>query len=819
MTTINEQNPAHIGSTLITEVESVERKPPLLAVGPLAWIKKNLFNTVWDGLLTIIVIFIVGSVGVSFVNWTVGQANWYTINFNIRLLMLGRYEPEYEWRVTLVVLLFAFTISLALAAWARIGRGFATFIAVIIALTFILPVVITSTLPLPPYYSAAGTFKIGGDNGQAPQGQLGFTGRAGETVTVRLADQYAGSDAALAQVHSFADAAVNTALNAAANRLTAEARVAELTALLATDSLTPNQRSRAEGDLSRLTVPPPVVETLKLNQVPVTVSILNGTTMEPLENGVITLEDASALLTVTLPEDGWYVLKKELDDPEAISILETTGIYPILERNISRSADEGNPASGSVSQYVRMTDTYTTEAARPVGEDGKPLPFIVVTSNQYRGTSVLNDYLRLYVAPFLNQVNFFFLVIFVVGAAGYVSGRVLDKSFSPSIRPHATTSRLVLWLLLVVPVISFVAIWGFSTDGVRLVLNVLFTLAWLAAAYLAGTQLIQLSGSLALTAFTALSLFILVALILRDQNIIFGLLNELANGLDAEPQTILAVALGLTALVGILIALVGRYRGRRTSPRTFVIGVVICAVVIVICRLGAQSLPPALANALPLTDTRRWGGVLLTMLLTIVGIIGSLPLGILLALGRRSKYPVISTACVIYIELLRGIPFITVLFMAQLLIPLINPALASFPGAFRAMIATVLFTAAYNAEVVRGGLQAIPGGQDEAAKALGLNGLQVTLFITLPQALRLVIPPMMGNFVGMFKDTSLVAIVGLLDLTGMAQNIVSQTEFLGLRRETFMFISIFYFVFSYVIAAISRRIESTGAGQAIKMQI
>ncbi|MCA0457441.1 MAG: amino acid ABC transporter permease [Chloroflexi bacterium] len=689
MTTFNEQHPAHIGTTVINEAENVERQPPLLAVGPLAWIKKNLFNTVWDGLLTIIVLLIVSSVLVSFVTWTVGQANWYTITFNIRLLMLGRYEPEYEWRVTLVVLLFAFTIGLALAAWSRIGRGFATFIAVIIALTFILPVVINATLPLPPYYASAGTFKIGGDNGQAPQGQIGFTGKAGETVTVQLADQYDGSDAELAQVHSFADAAVNTALNAAANRLIAERRVAELTALLATDTLTPNQRSRAEGELSRLTVPPPVTETLMLNQVPVTVSILHGTTMEPLENGVVTFEDADALLTVTLPEDGWYVLKKELDDPQAISILETTGIYPILERNVTRGGDDSTPATGSISQYVRMTDTFTTEATRPLNEEGKELPFIVVTSNQYRGTAVLNDYLRLYVAPFLNQIKVFLAFVFVVGAVGYIAGRALDRRFSPSNRPHATTSRLVLWLLIVLPVISFILIYGLTGDS----------------------------------------------------------------------------------------------------------------------------------GFLPLTDTRRWGGVLLTMLLTIVGIIGSLPLGVLLALGRRSKYPVISTVCVIYIELVRGIPFITVLFMAQLLIPLINPALANFPGAFRAMIATVLFTAAYNAEVVRGGLQAIPHGQDEAAKALGLNGLQVTLFITLPQALRLVIPPMMGNFVGMFKDTSLVAIVGLLDLTGMAQNIVSQTEFLGLRRETFMFISIFYFVFSYVIAAVSRRIESTGAGQAIKTQI
>jgi len=157
--------------------------------------------------------------------------------------------------------------------------------------------------------------------------------------------------------------------------------------------------------------------------------------------------------------------------------------------------------------------------------------------------------------------------------------------------------------------------------------------------------------------------------------------------------------------------------------------------------------------------------------------------------------------------------------MAQLLIPLIDPSLADFPGPFRAMIATVIFTAAYNAEVIRGDLQAIPPGQEEAAKAVGLSGLQTTLFITLPQALRLVIPPMMGNFVGMFKDTSLVAIVGLLDVLGMAQNVIAQTEFLGLRREMFLFVVIFYFVICYIMAVVSRRIEESGAGAAMSRKI
>jgi general L-amino acid transport system permease protein len=383
------------------------------------------------------------------------------------------------------------------------------------------------------------------------------------------------------------------------------------------------------------------------------------------------------------------VLQKTVDDKDAVSLLEIRGIYPVLLRNTTRGADENSAAVGNVGQYIRMTDSYTTETTPPADKDGKSLPFVVVTSNEYRNAASLSDYLRLYVSPFLNQIDVFLLGVFIAGVIGHVGAQLLDRSFSPPNRRHLMASRLAIWLLIVVPILSFILIYGLTGDK----------------------------------------------------------------------------------------------------------------------------------GFLPLTDTRKWGGVLLTMMLTIVGIIGSLPLGILLALGRRSKMPVVSIVSTIYIEVLRGIPFITVLFMAQLLIPLLNPSLSAFPGAFRAMIATVLFSAAYNAEVVRGGLQAIPGGQDEAAKALGLNGLQVTLFITLPQALRLVIPPMMGNFVGMFKDTSLVAIVGLLDLTGMANNIVAQTEFLGLRRETFMFIAIFYFIFSYIMAAISRRIEATGAGQAIKTQI
>ncbi|MBZ0275023.1 MAG: amino acid ABC transporter permease, partial [Anaerolineae bacterium] len=224
-------------------------------------------------------------------------------------------------------------------------------------------------------------------------------------------------------------------------------------------------------------------------------------------------------------------------------------------------------------------------------------------------------------------------------------------------------------------------------------------------------------------------------------------------------------------------------------------------------------------SILPLTDPRRWGGLLLTMILTVVGIIGSFPIGILLALGRRSNLPVVKLACTAYIELVRGVPFISVLFMGALLLPLTNPALSEVPGAYRAMVATIIFSAAYLAENVRGGLQSIPPGQEEAAKAIGLSGWQTTLYIILPQALRAVIPALVGMFIGLFKDTSLVAIVGLIDLTGITNSVVGQTEFLGDRREAFLFISIIYFVFSYVISYVSRRIEASGAGAAMAKRI
>ena len=172
---------------------------------------------------------------------------------------------------------------------------------------------------------------------------------------------------------------------------------------------------------------------------------------------------------------------------------------------------------------------------------------------------------------------------------------------------------------------------------------------------------------------------------------------------------------------------------------------------------------------LPRVETTDWGGLLVTLVVAVTGIAASLPLGIVLALGRRSRLPVIRYLCIGFIEVFRGVPLITVLFMASVMLPLFLPDGVNFDKLLRCLIGVALFSSAYMAEVVRGGLQAIPKGQYEAAAALGLGYWKTTRLIVLPQALKLVIPGIVNTFIGLFKDTTLVLIVGLFDLLGIVQ--------------------------------------------------
>lgn len=209
-------------------------------------------------------------------------------------------------------------------------------------------------------------------------------------------------------------------------------------------------------------------------------------------------------------------------------------------------------------------------------------------------------------------------------------------------------------------------------------------------------------------------------------------------------------------------------------------------------------------------DPDEWGGLMLTFTLAAGGIVLSFPLGVALALGRRSTLPAVRMFCTAYIELVRGVPLITLLFMGFFVLLFVFPPGSSPPRLItRALVAIVAFTAAYIAEIVRGGLLAVGRGQSDAALAVGLGPVASMRFIVLPQALRAVIPGLVGQFITLFKDTSLVAIVGLRELLGVSQALTSQGEFLaqGLHAETLVFASFVYWTISYTMSRESRRLE------------
>jgi general L-amino acid transport system permease protein len=239
------------------------------------------------------------------------------------------------------------------------------------------------------------------------------------------------------------------------------------------------------------------------------------------------------------------------------------------------------------------------------------------------------------------------------------------------------------------------------------------------------------------------------------------------------------------------------WRGLFVSIATF------AGIAIVILIMGLDS------GGLPLVDTRQWGGMLVTMVVSVTGIVASMPVGIALALGRRSTIPLIRIFSVAFIEFWRGVPLITVLFFATYMLPLFLPGNFTIDGLVRVLIGIALFAGAYNAEVIRGGLQAIPRGQPEAANALGLSQWKTTGLIVLPQALRHVIPGLVNSFIALFKDTTLVLIVAIFDLLGQLRasfadpNWATPTSlFTG-----FAFTGIIYFVVCFAMSRYSLFVE------------
>lgn len=307
MTSITD--PRNLAQPVVNFDEPPVKPPPLLLIGPIAWARKNLFSSPLDAILTILGAIFIVTVVSSFLAWAIGDANWYAVMVNLRLLMVGRYEAAYEWRVVALLLYVAFTIGVAFAAWSRISRTAVIVMVVVLALMFILPPVIRATVPLPPTYLGAGSVEmVAGSSKITPQNKLAFTARAGEVVTLQIANELSGTDDVLRTLSGFGDEAANQLRNTAGNRLDALARKAEIEAQLASDLLTDNQRNRLTIELGKLNPPDSISDTYKVNTQPVKVSITRATTGEVI--GEATLDSTAAPLSVTLPEDGWYVLEK-----------------------------------------------------------------------------------------------------------------------------------------------------------------------------------------------------------------------------------------------------------------------------------------------------------------------------------------------------------------------------------------------------------------------------------------------------------------------------------------------------------------------------
>jgi len=317
-----------------------------------------------------------------------------------------------------------------------------------------------------------------------------------------------------------------------------------------------------------------------------------------------------------------------------------------------------------------------------------------------------------------------------------------------------------------------------------------------------------------------------VGTILFMVSFLFGLSWRVWGGTVRTFALTLAVALGIVALLPIsmelklrlgflanpILTFIGYQVGRTPigKSRWVALGWLLSFVLTILLLVGIEGV-----SWLPKVETGLWGGLLLTFLLALVGIVASFPIGVLLALGRQSKLPVLKGFCVLFIEIVRGVPLVTILFMASIILPLFLPGGVRIDRVLRAMVGMTLFAAAYMAENIRGGLQAIPRGQIEAAKAVGLNNFQTMGLIVLPQALRLVIPTIVGQFIALFMDTTLAAIVGLLELLAIGRAVLeSNVEWKLLNMEVYLFIAVIFWVFNYAMSYASRRLEvALGVGE------
>lgn len=253
--------------------------------------------------------------------------------------------------------------------------------------------------------------------------------------------------------------------------------------------------------------------------------------------------------------------------------------------------------------------------------------------------------------------------------------------------------------------------------------------------------------------------------------------------------------LGLVGFIALVIAL-KFIKNTKFKFALFSLYLVVATILVIGGIFGLEFIP-----------TDKWGGLMLSIVVAATGIIFSFPIGIIVAFGRQSNLPIIKSVCVTYVEFIRGVPLITILFMSSIILPLFFPEGITFDKLLRALIGITLFQAAYTAEVIRGGLQSIPKGQYEAADAVGLSYWQKMLLVILPQALKVAIPNLVGIFISLFQDTTLVLIVGLFDLLAMVRITAADQNWLGMETEGYVFVTFVFWFFCYAMSLYSKRLE------------
>ena len=356
---------------------------------------------------------------------------------------------------------------------------------------------------------------------------------------------------------------------------------------------------------------------------------------------------------------------------------------------------------------------------------------------------------------------------------------------------------------LVFPVVAFFLLHGGGLSGLAVSWSAGLLSSFADSIASAGDALIRASASVPVVGVLLWLVGKLVVLLGSATALVIWPLTWLRDQIQTLDRPVWADLVITGIVVSALAFVLGG--GSRTGSRPLVLSLVIFAcIAILIAVMGLDR------GGLPVVDTRLWGGLLVTLVVSVTGIVTSMPIGIALALGRRSTIPLIRIFSIAFIEFWRGVPLITVLFFATYMLPLFLPGNFTVDGLVRALIGIALFAGAYQAEVVRGGLQAIPRGQSEAANALGLSWWKTTALIVLPQALRHVIPGLVNSFIALFKDTSLVSIVALFDLLGQLRASFSDPNWAAPTTlfTGFAFTGLIYFAFCFGMSRYSLFVEN-----------